>query len=165
MISAQHVPGKFNTIADSESRVFNDRSEWKFRPSNDFPLSQEVRNRPVCFSPIHSASPLRQLASGPRGTAHRCIDNGLGTVQGLCLSTLQSDPSCSKQSDSGQSRYRTSGTHLASTTTVATTTEPPGRTSSASAEVQPPHEGPGKPPEASSHVPQTTVVQLTTLLM
>ena len=29
MISAQHVPGRLNTIADSESRVFNDSSEWK----------------------------------------------------------------------------------------------------------------------------------------
>ena len=32
MISAQHVPGKLNTIADLESRVFNDSSEWKIAP-------------------------------------------------------------------------------------------------------------------------------------
>ena len=32
MISAQHVPGKLNTIADSESRVFNESSEWKIDP-------------------------------------------------------------------------------------------------------------------------------------
>ena len=32
MISAQHVPGKLNTIADTESRVFNDTSEWKLDP-------------------------------------------------------------------------------------------------------------------------------------
>ena len=32
------------------------------RPSNDFPLSQGVQNRPVCFSPSRPASPIRQLA-------------------------------------------------------------------------------------------------------
>ena len=32
MISAQHVSGKLNTIADLESRVFNDSSEWKIAP-------------------------------------------------------------------------------------------------------------------------------------
>ena len=32
MISAQHVPGKLNTIADSESRVFNASSEWRIDP-------------------------------------------------------------------------------------------------------------------------------------
>ena len=32
MISAQHVPDKLNTIADLESRVFNDSSEWKIAP-------------------------------------------------------------------------------------------------------------------------------------
>ena len=32
MISAQHVPGKLNTIADLESRVFNNSSEWKIAP-------------------------------------------------------------------------------------------------------------------------------------
>ena len=38
MISAQHVPGKLNTIADSESRVFIDSSEWKIDPPTIFPF-------------------------------------------------------------------------------------------------------------------------------
>ena len=38
MISAQHVPGKLNTIADSESRVFNDSSEWKIDPQTISPF-------------------------------------------------------------------------------------------------------------------------------
>ena len=38
MISAQHVPGKLNTIADSESRVFNDSSEWKINPQTISPF-------------------------------------------------------------------------------------------------------------------------------
>ena len=133
------------------------------RPSNYFPLSQGVRNRLVCFSPIHPAFPVRQLASGPRGTAHGCVDNGLGTLQGLRLSTLQSDPSCSKQSDSGQSRHRISGTHLASTAVVATTNEPPGRTSSTPAELQTPPERPSRPSEDPSHVPQTTLSRVSCL--
>ena len=133
------------------------------RPSNDFPLSQGVRNRLVCFLPIHPASPVRQLASGPRGTAHGCVDNGLGTLQGLRLSTLQCDPSCSKQSDSGQSRYRISGTHLSSTIMVATTTEPPSRTSSPPAELQTPPERPSRPSEDPPHVPQTTLSHVSCL--
>ena len=95
--------------------------------------------------------------SRPRGTAHGCVDNGLGTLQGLRLSTLQSDPSCSKQSDSGQSRHRIGGTHLASSAVVATTTEPPGRTSSLPAELQTPPERPSRPSKDPSHVSQTTL--------
>ena len=38
MISAQHVPRKLKTIADSESRVFNDSSEWKLDPQTIFPF-------------------------------------------------------------------------------------------------------------------------------
>ena len=133
------------------------------RPSNDFPLSQGVRNRPVCFSPIHPASPVRQLASGPRGSTHGCVDNGLGTLQGLRLSTFQSDPSCPTQSVSGQSGHHISGTHLASTTMVATATEPPDRTSSPPAELQTPPEGPSRPSENSSNVPQTTLSRVSCL--
>ena len=127
------------------------------RPSNDFPLSQGVQNRPVCFSPIRPASLVRQLASGPRGSTRGCIDDGLGTLQGLRLPTFQSDPSCPKQSVSGQSGHHISGTHLASTIMVATATEPPDRTSSPPAELQTPPEGPSRPSENSSNVPQTTL--------
>ena len=38
MISAQHVPGKLNTIADSESRVFDDSIEWKIDPQTISPF-------------------------------------------------------------------------------------------------------------------------------
>ena len=38
MISAQHVLGKLNTIADSESRVFKDSSEWKIDPQTISPF-------------------------------------------------------------------------------------------------------------------------------
>ena len=38
MISAQHIPGRLNTIADSESRVFNDSSEWKIDPQTTSPF-------------------------------------------------------------------------------------------------------------------------------
>ena len=37
LVKAQHVPGKSNTVADSESRVFNDSSEWKIDPQTIFP--------------------------------------------------------------------------------------------------------------------------------
>ena len=82
MISDQHVLGKLNTIFDSESIS---------------PFSQGVRNRPVCLSPIRPASPVRPLAFGPRDSTRGCVNNGLGTLQGLRLSTFQSDPSCPKQ--------------------------------------------------------------------
>ena len=32
MITAQHIPGKLNTIADSESRIFKDNNNWKLCP-------------------------------------------------------------------------------------------------------------------------------------
>lgn len=33
LISAQHVPGKENTIADSESRIFLDSTDWQLDPT------------------------------------------------------------------------------------------------------------------------------------
>ena len=133
------------------------------RPSNDFPISEGVQNRPVCLSPIHPTSPVRQLASGSRGTACGCVHNGLGTLQGLRLSTLQSDSSRPKQTVSGQSRHHISGTHLASSTMVATTTEPPGRATCPPPELQTPPEGPSRPSEDSSNVPQTTLSRVSCL--
>ena len=133
------------------------------RPSNDFPISEGVQNRPVCLSPIHPTSSVRQLASGSRGTACGCVDNGLGTLQGLRLSTLQSDSSRPKQTVSGQSRHHISGTHLASSTMVATTTESPGRATCPPPELQTPPEGPSRPSEDSSNVPQTTLSRVSCL--
>ena len=132
-------------------------------PSNFFPLSQGVRNRPVCFSPIRPAYPVRQLASGPRGSTRGCVDNGLGTLQGLRLSTFQSDPSCPKQSVSGQSGHHISGSHLDSTIMVAIATEPPDRTTSPSAELQTSPEGPSRPSENSPYVRHTTVSRVSCL--
>ena len=127
------------------------------RPSNDFPFSQGVQNRSVCFSPIRPTSPVRQLPSGLRRNTRGCVDNGLDTLQGLCLSTFQSDPSRPKQSVSGRSGLHISGTHLASTTMVAIATEPPDRTSSPPVELQTPPEGPSRPSDNLSNVPQTTL--------
>ena len=133
------------------------------RPSNVFPLSQGVRNRPVCFLPVRPASRVRQLAPRPRGSTRRCVDNGLGTLQGLRLSTFQSDPSCPKQSVSRQSGFHISDTHLASITMVATATEPPDRVFSPPAELQTPPEGPSRPSENSSNVPQTALSRVSCL--
>ena len=133
------------------------------RPSNHFPLSQGVQNRPVCFLPICPASPVRQLASGPRGSTPRCIDNRLGTLQGLHFSTFQSAPSRLKQSVSGQRGHHIRGTHLARTAMVATATEPPDRTSSPPTELQTPPEGPSRPSENSSIVSQTTLGRVSCL--
>ncbi|KAL9988410.1 hypothetical protein ACROYT_G002848 [Oculina patagonica] len=80
----------------------------------------------------------RSETSQDRGSTRGCIDNGLGTLQGLRLSTLQSYPSRPKQSHSGQSRHHISGIHLASTTVLATTIEPPGRGTSPAPELQTP---------------------------
>lgn len=41
VLSTQHVPGKLNTIADSESRVFKDSSEWKINPQIISPFLKE----------------------------------------------------------------------------------------------------------------------------
>ena len=155
MIQAQHVPGKLNTIADSRVEGVQRQQRVEDRPSNDFPISEGVQNRPVCLSPIHPTSPVRQLASGSRGTACGCVDNGLGTLQGLRLSTLQSDSSRPKQTVSGQSRHHTD---ITSSTMVATTTEPPGRATCPPPELQTPPEGPSRPSEDSSNVPQTTLI-------
>ena len=156
MISAQHVPGTLNTIADSESRVFNASSEYKIDPQT---ISPFLKGSEIDLFASRLSAQLPQYVSWfvLRGSTRGCVDNGLDTLQGLCLSTFQSDPSRPKQSVSGQSGHNISGTHLASTTMVATATEPPDRTPSPSAELQTPPEGPSRPSENLSNVPQTTL--------
>ena len=145
MISAQHVPGKLNSIAESESRVFNDSSEWKIDPQT---ISPFLKGCEIDLFASRLSAQLPQYVSW-RPDPRRCVDNGLGTPQGLRLSTFQSDPSRLKQSVSGQSGHHISGTHLASTTMVATATKPPDRTSSPPTELQTPPEGPSRPSENS----------------
>lgn len=43
MLSAQHVYGKLNSIADSESSMFNDNTEWKINPQIISPFLKECK--------------------------------------------------------------------------------------------------------------------------
>lgn len=49
----------------------------------------------------------------PGSNSHRCSDNDLDTLQGLCLATLQPNSSCSQQRDSGTNRHNPNSTPLA----------------------------------------------------
>ena len=45
-ISAAHIPGVENTIADKLSRIFNDKTEWKLSPNIDNKIVKKFRFRP-----------------------------------------------------------------------------------------------------------------------
>ena len=74
MLSAQHIPRVLNTMADHESRVERDRSDWMLSPAvfpRIEPNSGPPRGRPVRL-PIDSAtSTVLQLETRPTGRSNR----------------------------------------------------------------------------------------------
>ena len=127
------------------------------RPSDYLPFSEGVRNRLVCFSPNRSASQVRELETGSRGTALRCPDNELGTLQGVCFPSLQPHFGCSEQSDSGRSRHHISSPQLASPAMVASPPQSSGRATSPHPEHETSPQGPSSSSKDTSNVPQTTL--------
>lgn len=133
------------------------------RPSDNLSLSQGVRDRLVCFSPHRPTPQICELETGPRGITHGCSNNGLGPFEGVYLSPLQPNTSCTEQGGSGQSRHHTCRTSLASPAMVASPAQSSGRATSTHPEHQTPPEGPGSPPEDTSNVPENTLSRVSHL--
>ena len=78
-ITAVHLPGVMNTIADTESRVMRDdqQSLWS------------TRSGLVCFQTICPVPTLLQLVARSIYTSNRYLPSGLGKHEVLCKSPLE----------------------------------------------------------------------------
>ena len=105
LITAPHLPGKLNNVADRESREFYDSSKWQIdlREIQPF-LTKKVQCRSLCVTPNGSPPNLCELETRPGCYLHRCNVPRLVPSKRLCLSTIQSDRTSTEKSISGQSR-------------------------------------------------------------
>ena len=100
MITAQHIPGVSNGIADSESRQETDRSNWT--------LSYEVFQKIIqtlgplevdlfCFQTDPPATTILQLATRSPSRGSGCIPTGLEQSEGICQSSVVPNRACFQQ--------------------------------------------------------------------
>ena len=122
-VSAEHLPGKLNTIADRESRVRPDSSEWKLNPSVFHATNVQIgsmSNRLVCFKAHNTAPGIFQLETRPQLGRDQCSGSELVRSKMLCLPSFCLDREVSGQSEQGKStRAGVDCTSLANTTLVS----------------------------------------------
>ena len=84
-ITAQHLPGVMNHIADAESRTMRDRLDWKLNPVSyileDRPDTGSSGSGSICVQTDNSVPSLFQLASG---SLRSSLPAGLVAIEGLC---------------------------------------------------------------------------------
>ena len=66
-------------------------------------ISAGLPDRSVRKSPDHPTEELHQLEARSRGHPHRCLNNTLGSSEGICISTVQSDIQNSREGHEGVS--------------------------------------------------------------
>ena len=90
VLVAHHVPGKSNSLADRESRVLVDNSDWMLDPSLIRPLLSDCKTD-LCLEAYTPAFVLCQLETGSPRLPLRCIQSQLAGTQGLRVSPVQLD--------------------------------------------------------------------------
>jgi len=102
-ITAQHLPGTQNTIADAESRAQIDRTDWKLSPLI-FHRIQETLVHWLCNSSVCPVPSLLQLAARSISRSNRRVPPSVDSYQGVCQSSLELDrqDTCSKTNSTSQ---------------------------------------------------------------
>ena len=96
-VTAKHIPGTSNDVADTASRHFDSHLEL---PTGRLCYASQQPTSAVCLS-----------ISGPRGNNNGCLSLRLESVEKLDLSTIGPDPENSEQDSNGQSNsFDTSST-------------------------------------------------------
>ena len=161
LITAQHLPGKLNKVADRESREFYDSSEWQIDPQV---IQRFLRRCSVDLFASRLTTLLSTYASWKPDPGATYTDAPrLVPSQRLRLSTIQSDRTSTEKSVSGQSRFGLSGPSMAGTTLVASPPEPVNQESCHDPKLQTPAEGPCVPSENPSNVPQASFSRLSVI--
>ena len=98
-LSAEYLPGKLNIIADRESRMMGDSSEWKLDPVVFHQIMKVIGPCEVDLFARLSA----QLHEQIRINSNRCPESTLEGDKGLCFSPLFSNRQMSLQDQEGGS--------------------------------------------------------------
>ena len=126
-------------------------------------ISAGLPDRSVRKSPDHPTEELHQLEARSRGHPHRCLNNTLGSSEGICISTVQSDIQDSREGHDRQGGDNSGCSSLASPTLVASPVETPDIATSSPSEQSNSVIGPIRPQEGSPNVPSLTPGRLSHL--
>ena len=159
LITAKHLQGKLNNVADRESRVLR-LQRMSNRPTSDSALPKKVQCRSLCVTPNGSPPNLCQLETRPGCYIHRCNDPRLVPSKKLRLFTIQSDRTSTEESISGQSRSGACSPSVAGTTLVASPPECLDTESCHDPKFQTPAEESCIPSEDAPNVPQASFSRL-----
>ena len=99
-LSASHLPGLDNPVADRESREVQTSAEWKLHEDIFKQISTLLGPLRVDFFAT-SAGPLCELETRPRGDGDQCISSQLGRPRRLCLSPLFTDRQVPPEGEDG----------------------------------------------------------------
>ena len=118
-ISAEHLPGKLNIVADvkSETRQLGVEAQPISVPATDVQTGS-MPNRPVCFKAHNAAPRIFQLEARPQLGSDECSGSELVRSKTLCLPSVCSDREVSSQGKSTGTGVDC--TSLANTTLVST---------------------------------------------
>ena len=115
-LTAYHVPGIDNVIADFQSRVFVDRLEWMLHPQIFTQLCNQLqfhpRNRLVCFEAKSSDASLCGMEARPRGSGDRCFLDGLDERTSICISALLSLSTSVEENTDRRNAHLGGGTNM-----------------------------------------------------
>ncbi len=91
-IKVQHLPGRLNQVANSESHTMLDRSDWKL----DSRVFQQIHQTLgpngggfVCLQTDNTVPSLFQLAARSICSGNRCLPPSLDGAQGICKSAME----------------------------------------------------------------------------
>ena len=91
VLSAEHLPGSQNVIADRESRTFHSSAEWATTQEGVpkyFNPTRSVPSRPFCYPFEPPTSPVHELAARPIRHGYRRNSGSLDKPGSLCFSSL-----------------------------------------------------------------------------
>ena len=107
VISAIHVPGKWNHIADGKSRIFLrfDRMDVRSQSvQTDNEASKAHSCRYVCLSDESSDAGVCVMEARTRGNGNRCFQYPLGLSTELPVSSILPDTNVPEESNTGTGR-------------------------------------------------------------
>ena len=106
-LSAEHLSGKLNQVADQESRMLGDSSEWKLNPVVFSLLMKQLGPCSVDLFASRLTAQLHQLEARSRSTGDRCPITAVDGHARICFPSVHTDR---KMPDQGTSEGVTTGT-------------------------------------------------------
>ena len=117
---AQHIPGKTNVEADTESRVKRDLNDWRIPPKIIAPLIRDC-TIDLFASRLTPTKTVCQLETGSKRGAQRRLHDELVESEGICLPSVQLNSVSSSKGQEGTRDSGAGGTTMDHTTLVAST--------------------------------------------